>query len=261
MNCRDIIRILATARELNAAAREHVSSCPQCRALLDATAFPAEAAALRGDAVDRFTRSLITDLRPVRPIRPAWYGMAFLALAIVAVIAGVLLLGSRGWRLATPLQEWWIIPALALMAGAVPVALARLMVPGSLMRVRLRHLVAVMVCWFGLAAPIVYPVHMYPAFARSAIACLLIGLSFAAVVAVASWIALRRGFVTSPRLAAVAAGALGGTSSLALQVIYCPHLDTGHFAIAHFGSFFLAVVLGGMVLYRLNLVQGLSRRP
>ena len=252
MNCRDIIRVLAAGRELNAAAREHVSSCPRCTALLQATAFAGEAAPLTDAVLDRFTGTLTADLRPVQPIRPAWYGLAFLGFAILAVITGVLLLGSRGWRLATPLQEWWIVPGLVLTAISIPAVLARLMVPGSRLRIRVRDLLALMVCWFALAAPIVYPVRMYPAFAKSAVACLFIGLGFAAAVAVLTWITLHRGFVTSPRLAALAAGALGGTSSLALQVIYCPHLDTGHFAIAHFGSFFLGIVLGGLVLWRLR---------
>jgi len=252
MNCRDIIRILVAGLDLGAAAREHVSSCRRCTALLQARAFAAAPAPLPEATLDRFTRSLTTDLRPSRPIKPAWYGIAFLGFAILAVIVGVLLLGTRGWHLATQLQELWILPGLALMAAIVPAALARLMLPGSLLRIRLRDLLTIMVCWFGLAAPIVYPVRMYPAFARSAIACLFIGLGFAAAVAVLTWITLRRGFVTSPRLAAFAAGALGGTSSLALQVIYCPHLDTGHFAIAHFGSFFLGIVLGGLLLYRLR---------
>jgi Negative regulator of sigma F len=252
MKCRDIIRILAAGRELNAAAREHVDSCPRCTALLQATAFAGEPVPLPDNVVDRFSGSLTADLRPVKPIKPAWFGIVFLGFAILAAIVGVLLLGSRGWRLATPVQEWWILPGLFLMAISIPTALARLMVPGSLLRIRLRDLLALMVCWFALAAPIVYPVRMYPAFAKSAIACLFIGLGFAAAVAVLTWITLRGGFVTSPRLAALAAGALGGTSSLALQVIYCPHLDTGHFAIAHFGSFFLGIVLGGLLLWRVR---------
>ncbi len=252
MNCRDIVRILASGRELNAAAREHVSSCPRCRALLDAMAVPAPAPELSEESLERFTRGVTTDLRPVQPLRPARYGILFLAFAALAVVAGVLLLGVRGWRLATPLQEVWIIPALAVMAVVVPGALARLMLPGSLLRIPLTNLLAAMVCWFALAAPVIYPVRMYPTFAKSAIACLFIGLAFAVAVALATWITLRRGFVTSPRLAALAAGALGGMSSLALQVIYCPHLDTGHFAIAHFGSFFLATMLGALLLFRLR---------
>jgi hypothetical protein len=250
MNCRDIIRILAAGRELNAAEREHVSSCPRCTALLQATAFAGEAAPLPDAVLDRFTGTLTADLRPVQPMKPAWYGLVFLGFAILAVIIGVLVLGARGWRLATPLQEWWILPGLALMAMSIPAALARLMVPGSVLRIRVKDLLVLMVCWFALAAPIIYPARMYPAFAKSAVACLFIGLGFAAAVALLTWITLRRGFVTSPQLAALAAGALGGTSSLALQVIYCPHLDTGHFAIAHFGSFFLGIVLSGLVLWR-----------
>lgn len=252
MNCRDIIRILAAGRELDAAAREHVSSCPRCTALLQATAFAGEAALLPDATLDRFTGTLTTDLRPVQPIKPAWYGLVFLGFAILAITIGVLLLGTRGWRLSTHLQEWWIISGLAVLAATVPAALVRLMVPGSLLRIRLRDFLGLMVCWFALAAPIVYPVRMYPAFAKSAIACLLIGLAFAAAVAVCTWMTLRRGCVTSRSLAAVAAGALGGSSSLALQVIYCPHLDTGHFAIAHFGSFLLGIVLGALPLYRLR---------
>ncbi len=252
MKCRDIIRMLAAGRELNAATREHVASCDRCRAMLRAAAFEAGNPALPEQTLERFTRTLTADLSPVSPVRPARHVFLFVAFAVLAVAAGVVMFGARGWRLATPLQESWIWPALLLLAGVLPAALARLMIPGSLIRVRLSGLLVIMVCWFALAAPVVYPARMYPGFAKAAIACLFIALSFGAVVACASWVTLHRGFVTSPRLAALAAGALGGTTSLALQVIYCPHLDTGHFAIAHFGSFFLATLLGALLLYRIR---------
>jgi hypothetical protein len=253
MRCRDIVDILAAGKILSEEAHHHVAACQQCQALLQATAFAMEAEPLSEDAKERLGRIVTTDLRPVRPLRPGLYSLIFLLFAIGATAVGVLTLGQRGWRLATLAQEWWIVPGLLVLAATIPAALARLMVPGALLRLRIRDFLAVMVCWFALAAPVVYPVHTYPAFAKSAVACLFIGLGFAAAVVTASWITLQRGFVTSPRLAAVVAGALGGTSSLALQVIYCPHLDTGHFAIAHFGSFFLSIVLAGLLLYRLRL--------
>jgi MFS family permease len=248
MDCRDIVEILGAGRELTAAAREHVSSCARCRALVDATAFPAEEPSLSPEVQEKLARIAAKDPAPVRPLVLSWYSLLFLACAVLAALIGVLGLGSRGWRLSTPLQQSWLIPGLLAMAVTVPAILARLMVPGALLRIRPTRLLLVTVCWFALAAPLVYPVHMYPAFGRSAIACLLMGLGFASAVAIAAWLILQRGFVTAPGIAAITAGGLAGTSSLALQFIYCSHLDTGHFALAHLGSFLLSIVLGGLLL-------------
>jgi hypothetical protein len=122
--------------------------------------------------------------------------------------------------------------------------------PGTLFRISPKALVAWMIGWFALAAPLVYSPRMYPAFGHSALVCLSIGLGFAAVVALAAWLILQRGFVTAPGLAALTVGALAGSSSLAMQFVYCHHLDTGHYAIAHCGSFVLSVVAGGLLLAR-----------
>ncbi len=232
--------MFGAGRELNAAAREHVSSCSSCSALVETP--------LSAEIQQRLAAMVTKDLAPVRPLSLTRYFLSFLACAWLAVLTGALLLGGAGWRVSTLPQQLWLIPGLLVLAIAAPALLARLMIPGARVWIRPAHLLWLAAIWFALAALLIYPAQSYPAFARSASACLLIGLGFAAVVASAAWLILQQGFVTAPGVAAITAGGLAGTSSLALQFIYCPHLDSGHFALAHLGSFLLSIVLGWLLL-------------
>ena len=114
--------------------------------------------------------------------------------------------------------------------GLTSALLARLMIPGELLRARSVPAIVALIAFF-VAAGALYPAAMYPGFAHAVAACLTIGFAHAnPTAAVAAW-ALRRGFVLSIRRICAIAGLFG----LAVLFVFCPHLDTGHFLLAHAG--------------------------
>ena len=260
IDCRAMLEMLASGAPLSAAARQHISSCAQCRALVDATAIPAEPISPEMEA--RLGAIAAENLTPVRPLSRSLHALLFFVCAVAAAAAGDWIFGVRGWRESSIAQKLWLIPGLAAFAVVLPAMLSRLMIPGTLLRLRPEILLACGVGWFGLAAPVVYSPRMYQGFGPSAAVCMSIGLGFAAMVGMAAWVILRRGFVTAPGVAALTAGGLAGVSSLGMQFVYCHHLDTGHYAIAHFGALVVSILIGrNFAPSRLRLGNNSGREP
>ena len=139
--------------------------------------------------------------------------------------------------------------------GLTSALLARLMIPGELLRARPVPAVLGLIAFFT-AAGTLYPLSMYPGFAHAVAACLTIGSAHAIpAAAVAVWV-LRRGFVLSRMHTWLVAGLFSGLTGLAVLFLFCPHLDAGHFLLAHAGMMIICTLLGGLTAFLLD-----RRRP
>ena len=244
MNCESVVRLLKRGAEnLPPNAAEHMRECPNCRV----TALYSEPEPqLSPELHHRIALSLDRDMTAVAPFRRGRHLLLLAALVALVIAAGVAVLGTRGWRFNGALAK--VLLTLTIGTGLIGglSLLIKLTVPGTLLRVRPGVLAAgVFIALVGEAA--LYPLATYAHFARAAAACFTIGLVHAIPVMLGILWVLRRGFVVSPVAAAVAAGQVSGLAGLAVLFIFCPHLDAGHYLLAHIGMATTCTVLAPVV--------------
>jgi hypothetical protein len=233
MTCRDIAKLLAGSAPLPAAAAEHLRTCERCRLLVGSPAPYSEPAAIGADLEQRLIAIVTSDLVAVRPLySPLVYTAALLAVAAVVVAAGVAVLGVRGWLTTSPFQKLYFVTLLTVGIAAGAVTLSQLMFPGALPRVRAWVLGALAIAGV-LGGGALYPLLHYDHFARAVATCFSIGMAHAAILCTAAVFILRRGLVLSRRAAAGLAGLIGGFTGLFVLFVFCPHLDAGHYLLAH----------------------------
>ena len=244
MNC-ETARNRFNAHEREA--EQHLRTCPDCRAWHLWTNELA-AAQPSPEKQEAWVQATVSQLAPAAPSRSrGLYAAVLLAAAAVVVTAGVALLGTRGWAGSGLAVRFYLSTGLLTGLGLTSALLARLMIPGELLRARSVPAIVALIAFF-VAAGALYPAAMYPGFAHAVAACLTIGFAHAnPTAAVAAW-ALRRGFVLSIRRICAIAGLFG----LAVLFVFCPHLDTGHFLLAHAGMMIACTLVGTLVAFLLE---------
>jgi len=233
MTCRDITKLLAGHAPLTAAAAEHLRACERCRLLVGSPAPYSGPASIDADLEKRLVAIVTGDLAAVRPLSsPRVYTAALLAVAVVVVAAGVALLGGRGWLATSISQKLYFVTLLTAGIAICAVTLPQWMFPGALPRVRVWVLCALAIAAV-LGGGALYPVLRYDHFGRAVATCFTIGMAHAAVLCTAAVFIMRRGLVLSRRAAAGLAGLLGGLTGLFVLFVFCPHIDAGHYLLAH----------------------------
>ena len=233
MTCRDIATLLAGQAPLPAAAVEHIRACERCRLLAGSPAPYSGPTSIDAELEKRLVALVTNNLVAARPLSsPRVYAAALLAVAAVVVAAGVALLGVRGWRATSIFQKLYFVIFLTTGMVASAVTLSQRMFPGALPRVR-AWVLGTLAIVAALCAGSLYPVLRYDHFARAVATCFTIGMAHAAVLCTAAAFILRRGLVLSRGAAASLAGLLGGLTGLFVLFVFCPHLDAGHYLLAH----------------------------
>jgi hypothetical protein len=248
MTCRDIAKLLAESEPLPAAAAEHLRTCDRCRLLVGSPA-PYSGPASIGAALEQRLIAVVTsDLIAVRPLSsPPVYTAALIAVAALVIAAGVALLGVRGWLTTSIFQKLYFVTLLTAGIAACAIALSQSMFPGALPRVRVWVLGALAIA-AALGGGALYPLLRYDHFARAVATCFSIGMAHAAVLCTAAVFILRRGLVLSRRAAAALAGLLGGLTGLFVLFVFCPHLDAGHYLLAHATVVIACAALGPAIV-------------
>lgn len=248
MNCRDIARLLAESMPFPKAAEEHVRTCERCRLLVVSPPPYLEPVTVDAALEQRLIEGLTKNLAAMRPLSSSWvYSAALAAIVAVVVAAGVGMLGVRGWLATSIFQKLYFLALLGTGITACTMALPQLMFPGALPRIRTWVLAALATAGV-LAAGLLYPVLHYPHFGRAVITCFTIGTVHAAVLSTAAVFLLRRGLVLSRRAAAAITGMLGGFTGLFVLFVFCPHLDAGHYLLAHATVVLACTALGPAIL-------------
>jgi hypothetical protein len=233
MTCRDIARLLAETAPLPQAALEHLRTCERCRLLAGSPAPYGGPVPLDATLEQRLIAVVTHDLAAVRPLSsPRVYMAALLAIAAAVAAVGVAALGVRGWHATSIVQKLYFVTLLTAGGTACAMMLSRSMFPGALPRVRTGVLSAVVIA-AALGAGALYPLLRYDHFARAVVTCFSIGMAHAAVLCTAAVYLLRRGLVLSRHTAAALSGLLGGLTGLCVLFVFCPHLDAGHYLLAH----------------------------
>jgi len=247
MTCRDIAKLLAGSAPLPAAAAEHLRTCERCRLLVGSPAPYSGPASIDAALEQRLISVVTSDLAAVRPLSsPRVYTAALLAVASVVVAAGVALLGVRGWLATSILQKLYFVTLLTAGIAVCAVTLSQLMFPGALPRVRAWVLSALAIAAV-LGGGALYPLLRYDHFGRAVATCFGIGMAHAALLCTAAVFILRRGLVLSRRAAAGLAGLLGGLTGLFVLFLFCPHLDAGHYLLAHATVVIACAALGPVI--------------
>lgn len=240
MNCEEARRLLASFTR--AEALRHLQTCADCQVWR--ISHEPESSHIRPELEEKIVCTLTKDLRPVSPIRSNWLSSVFLLLGNAGVIgSGILALGLRGWDLSGIALRAYIGATVAAGLAVGAYLLPRLIVPGELLRMRL-FMPVVVVSFAALMAVSFYPVRMYPGFARALLICVSIGLAASSITASVSYVLLKRGFVVSRIWTGAVAGNFSGLSGLAVLFVFCPHLDLGHYLIAHGGMLLLGTAAG-----------------
>jgi hypothetical protein len=249
MTCRDISKALALGAGLPSGAPEHLRYCESCRRLVAVSEWIAAEAELSAEAERKVIGAVTCDLKPVSPLGSPWRytAMILIAAALVAAL-GIAVLGTTGWSTNPTLRKVYFTIFLAAGITTSAAMLSRLMIPGALFRIPPAALVvAAMVAL--LAGGLLYPVARYEHFARAVMACFTIGTLHAVVAGTLCVLVLRRGFVVSRETAALVAGLTGGLTGLVVLFVFCPHLDAGHYLLAHATAVIFATAAGPAVLY------------
>jgi len=248
MTCWDIARLLAGSAPLPAAAAEHLRICEQCRMLAGSPAPYSEPASIGAELEQRLIAAAAGDLAAVRPLSsPRVYAGALLTVATVVIAAGVAVLGTRGWLATSIFQKLYFVVLLTAGMAVSAVSLSQFMFPGALPRVRTGVLGALALAAV-LGGGALYPQLRYDHFGRAVATCFSIGTAHAAVLSMAAAFILRRGLVLSLRAAAGLTGLLGGLTGLGVLFVFCPHLDAGHYLLAHATAVIASAAIGPAAL-------------
>lgn len=243
MNCRDMDELLAGGRELPAEARAHLAECESCRTL----------AGVMGDdpgytvdpAVLARARTHLSEAVPaVRPMAPSGaYTSLFLLIAgcfgaIFGCVKGVL-----GLPLLSGVQAAAIFGVLLAMLLLSAAALSGEMRPGA-WTVRAGLVFALGLADIETVFLALFSNHATGQFVHQGMACFSMGMTCAILTALASYLVLRRGYITAPVSTGATVGALAGLTGLAALELHCPVLLMPHLVVWHAGVFAVSTLLG-----------------
>jgi hypothetical protein len=239
----------------DAAVEQHLRQCERCRNLVQALEAEESTAAPSAETLSRIQAALAAGLAPVRPLaRP---GALALGLAIVFVaLSGSLVLatgGVRSYGVMTSLQLA-SLSGLALGGACLLVfSLASQIIPGSRVRFPAAPLVVLFVAATGVGAALLFRWESRENFFPLGIRCLVAGSVVAALVAVFSWLVVRRGVVGSKPLFGATLGVFVGLAGLFYLHLHCFWISAWHIFFWHTSVpalWALAGLLAGILVQR-----------
>ncbi|MGA2096364.1 MAG: NrsF family protein [Candidatus Acidiferrum sp.] len=211
--------------------------------------------------LDRVAASLKPSMRPVRTIWPAWLLVSLLILICAAVaLAGAAKSGFFGFQAQNALDRAMIFPALLILIGLAATTSVRATIPGSRRLVSSAALLAgisvALIALFGFLFRGYQTENLVP----HGIPCLATGLLYAIPTALASWLALRRGFAVNSIAAATAAGTLAGLAGVAMLELHCANLQALHILLWHASVVPLSAAAGALLAWTLANKRFLAGR-
>jgi hypothetical protein len=190
--------------------------------------------ALPGELLKRIGESIEPTLAPVRPLPASWLlAGALVAIGAVVALVGAARAGFQGFSALGPAARVAIFAALAILAGVTAAQLVAEWIPGSRRRLTPAGLLTIAsVTLLGVFALLF---HDYPTvdFVAAGLRCLFTGLAHAVPAAFLGWWVLRRGWVTHPVAAGLAAGVLAGLAGVAMLELHCANFEALHVLVWH----------------------------
>jgi hypothetical protein len=184
--------------------------------------------------VDRIKSLLFRDLRPVTPLPSEGFLLALLLLILSAVLTiGSGLLGVHGWSSLAPDARLFIFGALLVGVWALAFAVVRQMAPG---RGGSAAIVGSAAIAFGVLLVAIsheFQWRQEQRFVQTGLHCLTVGLIYAVLSGLLTWLVLRRGAVlSSVASGAIAGGLVGFVGIIGLEIV-CPNPNMAHILLWH----------------------------
>ncbi len=204
--------------------------------------------------LDRISRSLGTDMRPVEALPASWILTGGLVLVASSVgLAGAMLLGPHGVQKMNAAEIAAIFSLLGILIWLAARLCVAEMIPGS-PRPASPGILAAGGC-IGLAVVFGLLFHDYRTerFVSQGLACLTAGLVNAAPAALGTWWLLRRGFAVDSGAAGFAAGLLAGLAGITMLELHCPNFEAPHVIVWHIAVLPISGVLGMLAARKLRV--------
>ena len=251
MTCRDFEHFLipyVNGADIPEEARSHFAACERCRDLAAALRASGSTAAPSARQLAEIKSAILTDLKAVKPLVSAGVLIpALLSVVIMVVTAGVLDLGTAGWRAMNLDQTIAVFTSLAAFSGLLTVLLSRQIVPGSRVLISARITVLLLLGMMGGIFATLFHPHPESTFVATGLVCLRIGLEGAIAAGAFCWLILRRGAILDQVATGALTGALAGLGGLAILEIFCPNPNVYHILVWHLGSTAASVIAGTLV--------------
>ena len=184
--------------------------------------------------------------RSVRPLpSDAALAAVLVGAFLLIALAAALPVGYAGFDALSIAQKLVMYGSLLLSAGILGLAVIEQMVPGARRRVPVALAIAFPILAMAFIVPFLFPDFSTRNFVRQGVPCLRLGLLCAIPSGALAGLFLRRGFLTSPIAAAVAAGGLSGLVGLAVLALHCPIQNAAHVLAWHLGVVAVSVLGGG----------------
>jgi hypothetical protein len=184
--------------------------------------------------LDRVSRSVGSNLKPVRPLPAPWILASGLVLiCAAAALAGAIVLGRHGIQRMSALEIGLIFCVLGILVWIAAAMSVAEMIPGSGRPVS-PWLLSISSC-AALAAVFGMLFHDYGVerFVPRGVACLTAGVAFALPASVATWWFLRRGFAVDSAAAGLVKGTLAGLAGVTMLELHCPIFEAPHVLVWH----------------------------
>lgn len=250
MICRDMNGILISAHagaELPREAREHIETCPECRALVSSVDSADAEYTVDTAVLDRIRTSVLSSVTPVRPLAPvAVFALAFVIIFGGIALAGALRFGIYGLPVLSIVQRIAIFSVLLALAVMAAFTVARSMRPGTQV---LAGGVVFAISFVAEEAVFLSVFHDYSLghFLQWGTGCLRSGLLCAIPAAFLVWLLVRRGYIVAPVSTGLAMGSLAGMAGLTALELHCPILTIPHVAIWHAGVVVVSASVGALI--------------
>ncbi len=191
-------------------------------------------------------RTVAKSLKRVRPLPADGVLIAMLMAGFIGLaLIGVAPVGSAGFRALNGLQRIADYGTLLVAAWLLAAAIAEQMVPGARRRVPLALAVLFPLVAMAVLTPVLFPDFGMQRFVEMGVPCLRLGLLCAIPSGALTAIAMRQGFLTERRPAALAAAAMGGLVGVGVLALHCPVQNAPHILAWHAGVMVIAVLAGG----------------
>jgi hypothetical protein len=211
--------------------------------------------------LNRIAGSIGDSLHPAHPLPPARLLVAGLVIGCIGVGSlGGIVLGLHGIDKMSAAEIGVIIPILGILIWLAAAVSVNQMIPGS--RRLMAPWTSLAIACATLTAVFALLFHDWRSerFISQGIACLSAGLAIGIPAAFVSWLVLRRGFATNPRLAGFALGALAGLAGVSMLELHCKNFETLHVMVWHTAVLPLAGAAGVLVVYASRSLTKSRRR-
>jgi hypothetical protein len=201
--------------------------------------------------LNRISRALTSNLRPVRPLPPPPLLTAALYLiAATVALTGAAVLGPYGVQRMSPVEIAIIFPALAILIVAAAARYVAETIPGSPRRLAPAILPAATTALLLAIFALLFHDYHTTRFIPQGLTCLNAGLLHAIPASLAAWLLLRRGFAVNPRAAGLAIGTLAGLAGVAMLELHCANFEAPHLLVWHTAVVPLSAVAGALFIHQ-----------